>query len=163
MIVIDSTTAVSCPPDEVFDFVAAHYIDHVARWNPKIVEVVKLTEGPLAVGTRVREVQLIRGKRQTHVFEVTELQAPHRFALRGLPGSDTAETHFLAAYDIGADPADPARTRLDHHLELDWQAGWFRFAPVLVRHFLRRELEASIRMLKSEVERRGRADRQQPV
>lgn len=160
MIVIDSITTVSCPPDRVFDFVAAHYVDHVARWNPKIVEVAKLTEGPVAVGTRVREVQLIRGKRQTHVFEVIELAAPHRFALRGLPGADTAETHFLAAYDIGADPAG---TRLGHHLELDWQSGWFRYAPVLVRHFLRRELEASIRMLKSEVEREGRVDRQQPV
>lgn len=160
MILIDSTTTVSRPPDEVFDFVAAHYVDHVGRWNPKIVEVTTLTAGAFAAGTRVREVQLIRGKRQTHEFEVVEFSPPRRFALRGLPGSGTGETHFLARYDI---VADPAGARLDHHLELDWQTGWFRFAPALVRHFVRRELAAAIRTLKAEVERAGRAAGQQPV
>src|SRR5436309_15191811 len=104
MIVIDSATLVSRPPDQVFAFVAEHYLDNVSRWNQKIVEVTKLTSGAFGMGTRAREVQVIRGKRRTHVIEVVDFEPPRRFSLLGLPGSDTGESHLVARYDILRDP-----------------------------------------------------------
>jgi uncharacterized protein YndB with AHSA1/START domain len=84
---------VPCAPEEVWRFVVDGYFEHHHRWDPAVTEMTKLTAGPLAVGTRGREVRSFGGK-QAAEFEVTELEAPRRFAFRNTSGPFELERSY---------------------------------------------------------------------
>ncbi len=76
---------VACPPEEAFSFVARDYFENHARWDPDVIELRKLTEGPVGVGTRGQELRRF-GTTQRIEFEVTEYVPGRRLALRDAPG-----------------------------------------------------------------------------
>ena len=63
------------PADEVFDFVAD--CRNELAWNPRAVEIEKLSDGPIGLGTRFRG--RYRGG-MTLEIEVVEYDRPHRIA-----------------------------------------------------------------------------------
>ena len=74
------TVDLDCPVEQVFAFV----IDpkNLRSWQSGLVESQVLTEGPLRVGTRVREVRKM-GPTQSEVqAEITVLEPNKRFATR---------------------------------------------------------------------------------
>ncbi|HTQ91039.1 MAG TPA: SRPBCC family protein [Streptosporangiaceae bacterium] len=64
---------------------AEGYFEHHSSWDPAVVEMVKLTSGPVAAGTRGREVRRFAG-RQAAGFTVTDAAEPSRFALSSTSG-----------------------------------------------------------------------------
>ena len=75
------TTIVRQPPDVVWDFLTTETND--TNWRaPWVVSVRKLTDGPLALGTRYETVYRFFGQRQVVIVEITELDAPRRMAWR---------------------------------------------------------------------------------
>ena len=46
---------VSQPVETVWRYVVEGYCEHHSRWDPAVVEMVKLTSGPVEAGTRGRE------------------------------------------------------------------------------------------------------------
>lgn len=71
-------------PEDVFA-----YLDQVERhgeWQNEIVSAKLETEGPVAVGTRVREIRRIGGREQDSSYEITEHDPPRRSAFRGVVG-----------------------------------------------------------------------------
>jgi hypothetical protein len=50
MTINTSNTTISCPAAELFDF--AVDLRNELRWNPKVEHMVKITDGPIGVGTR---------------------------------------------------------------------------------------------------------------
>jgi hypothetical protein len=81
MITLELSTLIHRPPAAVFDFVALHFFENLGRFNPALVDVRKLTDGPIAVGTLGREVQRIQGKDVARTFRVAELEAPRLFVI----------------------------------------------------------------------------------
>jgi hypothetical protein len=73
------------PVETVWRYVAEGYFEHHSRWDPAVVEMVKLTSGPVAAGTRGREVRRFAG-RQAAGFTVTDAAEPSRFALSNTSG-----------------------------------------------------------------------------
>jgi hypothetical protein len=73
------------PVETVWRYVVAGYFEHHGSWDPAVVEMTRLTSGPVAVGTRGREVRRFGG-RQAADFTVTDVAEPSRFALSSTSG-----------------------------------------------------------------------------
>jgi uncharacterized protein YndB with AHSA1/START domain len=83
--VITHTIEIARPPEDVFA-----YLDQLERhgeWQPQIVSSKIETDGPVGVGTRVREIRNVGGREQDLSYEVTEHDPPRRTAFRGIAGA----------------------------------------------------------------------------
>ncbi|MCI0342051.1 MAG: SRPBCC family protein [Planctomycetales bacterium] len=67
------------PPDAVFR--AATDLDRMGEWMQGLVRIERLTQGPIAVGSRWREVRKMFGKEAAEEFEVTHLEPGRRLDL----------------------------------------------------------------------------------
>jgi hypothetical protein len=108
--------------EEVFDFVADQRNE--VRYNPKMIESRKITDGPIGVGTRFRATVLSRGKPLEVVIECTGFDRPHRFATRSVMAG------AVATGEVRCEPI-PGGTRF----AWDWEVtvrGPARFAGPLV-------------------------------
>jgi uncharacterized protein YndB with AHSA1/START domain len=79
-------TQIDCPVSEVF----AHATDpaKLATWQTNTVSAVQEGEGPLGVGTRLREVHRAPGgKQMASLVEVSEYEADRAFGLRMIEGA----------------------------------------------------------------------------
>lgn len=77
------------PVEEVFDVVADQRNE--VRYNTKMTESVKLTDGPIGVGTTFRATVLSRGKPLVMTIECTGFDRPRRFATRSEMAGSVAE------------------------------------------------------------------------
>jgi uncharacterized membrane protein len=82
--VIAHSIEIDRPPEDVFA-----YLDQLERhgeWQPEIVSAQVETDGPVAVGTRVREFRKIGGRQQDTSYEITEHDPPRKSSFRGFAG-----------------------------------------------------------------------------
>lgn len=78
---ITESIRIDRPAEDVWSVVSD--LETHTTWRPALVEFRQLDEGPLDVGTRIREV-LRWGKREIELEDVvTAVEPPHRFALTG--------------------------------------------------------------------------------
>lgn len=71
-------------PEDVFAYL--DQFDRHGEWQSNIVRATNETEGPVRVGTRVKEIRKIGGREQDTSFEVTEYEPPRRSSFRGVVG-----------------------------------------------------------------------------
>jgi uncharacterized protein YndB with AHSA1/START domain len=76
-----NSVRVDRPVEEVFSLVSD--FGKIPLWNPNVRSVDKLTQGPIAVGSRYRQRRASDEQR----FEITRLNPPRLVAIRTLPGS----------------------------------------------------------------------------
>jgi uncharacterized membrane protein len=92
-------------PEEVFA-----YLDDVKRhgeWQSQIVDVQRQDDGPLRVGSRVKETRRVPGGDRSMTYEVTEHRPPRQSSFRVLDGPIRAEG-TISIEPIG----DGSRSRL---------------------------------------------------
>ena len=73
---IEHSIEIDRRPEDVFA-----YLDQVERhgeWQSEIVSAQLETDGPVGVGTRVREIRRIGGREQDASYEITEHDPPRR-------------------------------------------------------------------------------------
>ena len=70
------------PPKEVFDFITAS--ENAPKIVQSVTNVVKLTEGPVRVGTLYRETRLMNGKEQQAELEIVEYQPTRKYAVQNV-------------------------------------------------------------------------------
>ena len=66
------------------------YLDQLERhgeWQSQIVSTKVETDGPVGVGTRVREIRKIGGREQDTSYEITEHDPPRKTSFRGVVGA----------------------------------------------------------------------------
>jgi hypothetical protein len=90
----------------VFGCVASHAWTNDPAWEPEVLEVHPLDDGPLRLGGRVLMTRKDFGKVQSTTYEITALEAPRRLAVRHLDGAMDFALEFLVT------PAGPATTDL---------------------------------------------------
>ena len=81
---ISHSIEIERPAHEVFA-----YLDQPERhgeWQSQIVTTKVETEGPVGVGTRVREIRRMGRREQDTSYEITEHDPPRRSAFRGIVG-----------------------------------------------------------------------------
>ena len=141
MIVIETSAVVQRPVAETFRFVADGFFEHLGRWNPDLVEMKKLSDGPVGVGTKGFEAQVIRGTRYSRTFEVTRLERDRVFEVTGTGSPEQPSEHYRSVFSF---TAEGSATRLHYRFELMWPAFMFRFMPFLVRYFIAKDLRRNI-------------------
>lgn len=131
------------PPGAVFDFVARDHWRNHPRWDPDVVEITPLDQGPIRAGSRAR----VRRKRGAgdELLEVLELEPDSRFVSRTQIGAFSLTMTAL----IG--PADEGASRLT--LRADTQArGAVRHLLPLLAPLFGRQMRASLKHIKAMLE-----------
>ena len=81
MIRIESSTQVSRPRDQVFDFLTD--VDNLPKWQSGVVQSKRLTEGPVRVGFQYEETAKVAFWNLHAVCTVTDIKANERFSFVG--------------------------------------------------------------------------------
>jgi uncharacterized membrane protein len=139
---IERSIVISRPVDEVWEFV--HDIANDRLWQTTLVESEQLTDGPMGVATRVREVRHFLGLKVELAWEVTEFEPNSRSAIKGVSGPVPLSGGYLL------EPLD-AGTRFTVIGELDAH-GLFKLAEPVFARITARELEANLGHLKDLLE-----------
>ena len=67
-------------PEEVFTFIGD--TANASQIIPSVQTLEKLTDGPMGVGTRLRETRIVNGKEAQAELEIVEYEPPQRYAVR---------------------------------------------------------------------------------
>jgi hypothetical protein len=141
VIKVEKSVVVHRPTDEVFDFVADQ--ENAARWQSGIVEIRRLTDGPLGVGTRHTFTRSLMGRRIAAENEYVAFEPGARVAFRTTSGPP-----LLASYAV---TAVPEGARLTATLEIE-VSGVMSVAEPLVARALSRDVVGNLARLKSILE-----------
>ena len=133
MIEVEHGMVIARPVGEVFAFL--HDPANDPKWQRGTVESRQTSEGPLGVGTTVRQAARFLGRRWVSTYEITEYEPPRKSSLRGLAGPLAYAGGFLL------EPAGDGTT-LTMAGEMS-VGGVLRLVEPLVAWFARREMEAS--------------------
>jgi uncharacterized protein YndB with AHSA1/START domain len=100
------------PPDEVYRYLAD--FRSVAEWDPSITASVHVNDGePIAVGALFRVTTKTRLSEIVLEYTTTELEPPHRIALRG-------ENASMTSIDvITIEPGDGSGSRVTYDATLE--------------------------------------------
>lgn len=109
MVKATATILIDRRPASVFGFIADGFLDNYARWSPEVRQLKALTPGPIALGSRMRQVRVDQGRRSASDFRVTAFERPER--LEFAESTDLFRTCYSLA------PAE-ASTRLEFGFEL---------------------------------------------
>jgi hypothetical protein len=144
MVKAQATTMIARPAEPVFDFIAADFFANYPRWSPEVVELKRLSPGPLQVGTRARQVRVDQGRRTDAVFQVSALERPRRVEFQG------ATTPFLISYRLDSLEGG---TRLTFVFELRRLELYMRPFEKLIRVAVQDSAERVVRNIKGLVEK----------
>jgi uncharacterized protein YndB with AHSA1/START domain len=142
MIRTELTTLVERPLDEVFAYVGDQ--TNTPRWQAGLVEVTRLTDGPLRVGTRHRFVRQFLGRRMAGTNEYTAFEPGRRITFKGIAGPIPLEASYF--FEATADG-----TNVTSRVQM-WPTGLaVLFQPWILRS-LQREMKAGGLELKRQLE-----------
>jgi uncharacterized protein YndB with AHSA1/START domain len=146
--VIDFTidTQIERSPKEVFDYVTDP--DRLDTWQTNTVSAVREDEGPMRVGSRLREVHRAPGgKELPSLVEVTEFERPRAFGLKVVEGSLPVDL------DITLEPR-PQGTLMRFHGH-GQPTGGARLAQPILQRVLKRQFAGQCATLKQVMEGSG--------
>jgi carbon monoxide dehydrogenase subunit G len=131
---VERSIVIDRPVEEVWSYV--HDPSRDVTWQSTLIESEQLTDGPLGVGTKVREVRQFLGVRIEMAWEVTEYEPTSRSSIKGVSGPVPLNgSYLLEAVDGG--------TRLTVTGELDAH-GLFKLAEPVFARMIGRELESNL-------------------
>jgi uncharacterized membrane protein len=130
------------PVEDVYAYTSA--VDTMPQWRGDVSEAEQLTDGPIAVGTRIRAGGRVLGRPIGLVVEVTELEPGARFGYR--PVSGPLRTHNV--YTFEPDAGGTLVTLTD---EIELRGIFGLFEPLMGR-MVRRQYEANLGRLKAILE-----------
>jgi hypothetical protein len=140
--VIDVAVDIERPPESVFDYCSDH--TNEIEWNPEMRRVVKLTEGPIGVGTRY-EMEFLPGRPM--VGECVQFDRPSSWTVAGVAkGMRSSFSGRVVAIPDGA--------HLALRMEIETY-GLLRALLPLLRRRMPRNLQRDIEIIKAQLEDRG--------
>jgi uncharacterized membrane protein len=142
MVKVEHSVVIDRPLDEVFGYVSD--LTHSADWQNGLLEVRKLTKGPLGVGTKFAFVREFLGRRleSANEFVAFEPNALVKFVIPDGPVPGEASYEFKSTTD---------GTKVTSKLELSTQ-GFSRLAEPLVTPSLKKDVKANLTRLKELLE-----------
>ncbi len=83
-------------PGTIFEFIGVNFFSNYPRWSPEVVELQKLSDGEIAVGTLARQVRIDQRRRLESRFQVTKFEVGKRLIFEGVPDP------FRCTFDLRA-------------------------------------------------------------
>jgi uncharacterized protein YndB with AHSA1/START domain len=142
MINVEQSVVIDRPVEDVFSFVADQ--TNAPRWQHGLLEVQRITELPIGLGTRHTAVRTFLGRRMALTNEYVEFEPNTRVTFTGESGSVRFETSYLA------EPL-PDGTKLTCRMEME-PRGLFRVATPLIARALERDFVENFGTLKALLE-----------
>src|SRR3990170_621421 len=112
------------PVEEVFDFVGTHYFENHPRWEHEVMEVRKVTDGPIGVGSRAVMVREEYGRRSEAPLEITAFEPPRTIAFKHLGGPMLFELTLVMT------PAGATSTDLSAHVQIGLHGRYRLLTPM---------------------------------
>jgi uncharacterized protein YndB with AHSA1/START domain len=139
---VEASIQIDRPVEEVYAY--ATTVDTLPQWLGAVQEVEQLTDEPLGVGTQIRAVGKMLGRRLVTLVEVTALEPGVRFAFTGVMGPFTGHNNYtFESVAGGTKVTDVAESETSGALRL--------FDPLMGR-MMRRQFEANLAALKDRLE-----------
>lgn len=139
---IEHSIVIDRPIEEVFAFV--HDPRNDASWQTTLIESTQVGEGPVGVGTEIRERRRFFGMQVEMTKEISEYEPPRRSAFKIVAGGAPMSGHYTF------EPLDGGtKVTATGYVE---PKGFFKMAGPLFDSMAGRELEASLGHLKELME-----------
>lgn len=132
-------------PEQVFDFMTNPA--HTSQWLPSVRMMEQVSEGPLGVGARLREVRRIGVKDAEATLEVTKYDRPRAYSVRASLGGLEANVHYTFEPEHDG-------TQVDVVCEVDGRAFSKAKAPV-VAWLMKRQDKDQLKNVQRLLEQRG--------
>jgi uncharacterized protein YndB with AHSA1/START domain len=139
----EKSIVIERPLADVFAYVGDQR--NAPRWQPGLVEVRRLTDGPPGVGTRHTFVRSFVGRRLEANNEYTAYEPDRKITFRTTSGPMPLEASYLFV-------AVPEGTHLTSTIDMN-ATGFVGLAEPLIARSLRREMDAAFLALKDVLER----------
>jgi hypothetical protein len=130
--------------ESVWEYVVAGFFEHHGAWDPAVVGMTRLDDGPLSVGSRGRERRRFAGTQEAD-FTVTELTRLQAFAFRNTTGPFALDRR----YDFRADGSGATVVAFEFDMA---PRGAMRLLFPLLRPVIRRQVRANIDRIPALVE-----------
>jgi uncharacterized protein YndB with AHSA1/START domain len=128
---------IACPVEKAFAFLAD--AKNLRSWQADLIENEQLTEGPVRVGTRFREVRRT-GPRQSEILaEITAFEANKHFATKTLKGPQATVSYAFSEEQGG--------TKLAHKFILQ-TSGFMRLMEPFIAGSIKKDTESDFQELK---------------
>ena len=129
------------PVEQVFAFLIDP--NNLRAWQSNLIETEQLTESPLRVGTRFREVRQMGPRASEYEAEITEFEPNKRFATKTLTGPICWVTYIFEPENSG--------TRLSYKFVLQTN-GMMRLLKPLIASSIKKDSHSDFETLKHVLE-----------
>jgi hypothetical protein len=123
-LIYDLHMPVRRPVEEVFDFVGTHYFENHPRWEREVIEVRKVTDGPIRVGSRGIMVREEWGRRSEAPLEISAFEPRRTIAFRHLGDPMLFKLALVMA------PAGATSTDLRVHVQIGLHGRYRLLTPM---------------------------------
>jgi len=137
MIQHEITIHLNRPVEQVFAFVADP--QNLRAWQSNLIEIEQLTEGPLRVGVRVREVRRLGRRPSEHQAEMTVFEPNKRFETKTVTPPNVSVSYSFEAENGG--------TRLGHRFVM-LTSGLMRLLEPLISGSIKKQSVSDFETLK---------------
>jgi uncharacterized membrane protein len=107
MIEFENTIEIKKPINEVFAFISN--FENIPKWNYYVLEVKKITEGSIKVGTTFHQTRKI----DDQSFQIIEYEAGKRVSIQTLPNSRPAFEMIFSFNPVGTETQLVDKWKLD--------------------------------------------------
>ncbi|MEV8531943.1 SRPBCC family protein [Streptomyces sp. NPDC051211] len=146
MSAIKETIDIARSPAEVYSYVTDP--SHIPEWQQSAVSVMRMSDAPMAVGSRVSVTRRMGKREFTSTMEVTEMDPPRSWHLHGVDGPVRADVQGrIEPIENGA------ASRLTIDLDFEGHGMGRALVPFVVRPAARREMPLNEAKLKTILER----------
>jgi len=141
---IVTTTEIDRPAEDVFAYATDPSRFH--EWQKGVVSGHMDGPGAPAVGTRCRTTRRIGGTERSSTAEVTHIDAPESWGVRGVDGV------IRAVVDLTVEPVAGDRSRLTIAVDFAGHGFGKLLVPLMVRREARKEMPGNLATLKRRLE-----------
>ncbi|KIO48883.1 SRPBCC family protein [Nitrosospira sp. NpAV] len=83
-VIAKARTLIERPPDEIFRYLGDEFFENYPKWSPEVIELERITDGPLKLGTIARQVRIDQGRRTETKFTINVYERNKRLGFVGV-------------------------------------------------------------------------------
>lgn len=72
------------PPAEIFRYLGDGFFENYPKWSPEVIELERITDGALKLGTIARQVRIDQGRRTETRFTINVYERDKRLGFAGV-------------------------------------------------------------------------------
>jgi uncharacterized protein YndB with AHSA1/START domain len=145
---IVETIEISRRPDDVFAYVTD--VSHLPEWQESVISARREGDGPMTAGAKVVVTRHVRPRDMTMTMEMSELNAPSSWTVRGIDGPVRGTAKGTIEPLEGGE-----RSRVTIALDFEGHGLGKLLVPLVVRRQAGSEMPKNMQHLKERLEQGG--------